>query len=127
MSAIETRQLYNFIQGSDISGVSSYDIWKSLNPNGTEAEFLEYIRSGPKGEQGPEGPQGSSARVYFLMCSDNVMERTIHDALLPSYPWRSRHYQYKLNTHFFCRNQNSPYVPSLFPDTLFSANKSRSV
>lgn len=84
MSAIETRQLFNFIQGSDISGVSSYDIWKSLNPNGTEAEFLEYIRSGPQGEQGPEGPQGSSARVYFLMCSDNVIERSIHDTLLPS-------------------------------------------
>lgn len=39
-----TNELFNFIQGSDITGESSFDIWKSLNPNGTEQEFLSSIR-----------------------------------------------------------------------------------
>lgn len=41
--SISTSELFNFIQGSDITGASSYDIWKSLNPNGTEQEFLEFL------------------------------------------------------------------------------------
>ena len=81
MSA-NTRQLYNFIQGSDINGVSSYDIWKSLNPNGTEAEFLEYIRSGPQGEK---GEPGSSAHLYFLSCSDSVMKKNVDNILFPAF------------------------------------------
>ena len=81
MAAANTRQLYNFIQGSDINGVSSFDIWKSLNPNGTEAEFLEYIRSGPPGEK---GEPGSSAYSYFLSCSDSVMKKDINNVLFPA-------------------------------------------
>lgn len=34
--SISTSGLFNFIQGSDITDTPSYDIWKSLNPNGTE-------------------------------------------------------------------------------------------
>lgn len=41
--SITASELFNFIQGSDITGASSYDIWKSLNPNGTKQEFLEFI------------------------------------------------------------------------------------
>ena len=46
--AVETRQLYNFVQGSDISGESSYDIWKKLY-EGSEADFLDFLKSGPQG------------------------------------------------------------------------------
>ena len=74
-------QLYNFIQGSDITGVSSYDIWKSLNPNGTESEFLEFIRSGPPGQ---DGKDGESAHVYFLEASENIMKRGSDNLLLPA-------------------------------------------
>ena len=42
--AISTSELFNFIQGSNITGESSYDIWKNLNPNGTEEEFLSSLR-----------------------------------------------------------------------------------
>lgn len=42
--ALTTSELFNFVQGSDITGESSYDVWKSLNPNGTEQEFLSSIR-----------------------------------------------------------------------------------
>ena len=73
--AIEPRQLFNFIQGSDISGVSSYDIWKSLNPDGTEVEFLEYLRS---------GPEGHPAYSYFLAVSDTVMKKDANNILLPT-------------------------------------------
>lgn len=34
MSNIEQNELFNFLQGSDISGESAFDIWKSLNPTG---------------------------------------------------------------------------------------------
>lgn len=78
MSTYEPRQLFNFIQGSDISGESSYDIWKALNPEGTETEFLEYIQSGPKGEQ------GESAYSYYLAVSDTVMKRDMNNSLLPA-------------------------------------------
>lgn len=72
-----TGQLFNFIQGSDITGQSSYDIWKSLNPNGTEGEFLEYIQSGPRGEK------GDSAAFYAIAVSDTVIKRSINDSLKP--------------------------------------------
>ena len=78
--SIESRQLFNFIQGSDISGESSFDIWKSLNPNGTEAEFLEYIRSGPKGEK---GDPGETAASYGLAVSASVIKKGLTGDLLP--------------------------------------------
>ena len=74
MSSIESRELYNFIQGCDISGESAYDIWKSFHPNGTEIEFLEYIRSGPQGEE---------SCLYFLTCSDNIMKKDLNGDILP--------------------------------------------
>ena len=78
--AIEPRQLYNFIQGSDISGESAYDIWKNLGNEGSEADFLEFIRSGPKGEK---GDAGESAYSYFLDVSANVMKKSLKNVLLP--------------------------------------------
>ena len=78
--SIEPRQLFNFIQGSDITGVSSYDIWKSFNPEGTEAEFLEYLRSGPKGEPG-EAAQATAS--YRIAVSDTVMKKGANNTLLP--------------------------------------------
>ena len=52
MDDITINQLFNFVRGSDITGESGYDIWKSINPNGTAQQFLEYIKSGPKGDKG---------------------------------------------------------------------------
>lgn len=71
---IEPRQLFNFIQGSDITGESSYDLWKRLGNEGTEADFLEFIRSGPKGENGC---------VYALSASELVIKKSINNVLLP--------------------------------------------
>jgi len=62
----DSRHLYNLLQGSEITGESSYDIWKSIY-GGSESEFLDFLKSGPKGDkgdqgeigpEGPEGPQG---------------------------------------------------------------------
>ena len=73
--AIEARQLFNFIQGSDITGESAYDVWKRLGNEGSEADFLEFIRSGPKGE---------NAHIYALAVSDPVMKKGANNALLPA-------------------------------------------
>lgn len=51
--------LFQFLDGSDISGQSTYDIWRAtINPNGTYEEFLNYMGAGPQGERGPQGPTG---------------------------------------------------------------------
>lgn len=73
--AIESRQLFNFIQGSDITGESSYDVWKRLGNEGTEADFLEFLRSGPKGE---------NAHVYALAASDLVIKKGVDKSLVPA-------------------------------------------
>ena len=73
--AIEARQLFNFIQGSDITGESSYDLWKRLGNEGTEADFLEFIRSGPKGE---------NAHIYALSMSDTVIKKDAKNVLYPT-------------------------------------------
>ena len=49
--AVSKAMLYNFMQGSDISGESSWDIYKSLNPDATKEDFLTYL----KGEKGADG------------------------------------------------------------------------
>lgn len=72
------NQLFNFIQGSDISGESAYDLWKRLGNTGTEADFLEYIRSGPKGEK------GDPAHFYGISVSDNVIKKDANDVLVPA-------------------------------------------
>ena len=43
---VTTNELFNFLQGSDIAGVSSYDMWKQLNPDGTVEEFVNFLRTG---------------------------------------------------------------------------------
>ena len=45
------RLLFNFIQGSEITQESSYDVYKRVT-GGSEEEFLEFIRTGPKGDDG---------------------------------------------------------------------------
>ena len=42
--ALTPNFLMHFIQGSDITGLSVYDIWSEFNPNGTKQEFMEYLR-----------------------------------------------------------------------------------
>lgn len=49
---ISTKQAFNFIQGSDITGESTFDIWSKTTGNTSVSDFLEYIRSGPKGDAG---------------------------------------------------------------------------
>ena len=78
--SFEPRQLFNFIQGSDISGESSYDIWKSLYPESTQEDFLEYLKSGPQGEK---GENGEPASYFALSVSDTVMKRGLNNILLP--------------------------------------------
>lgn len=78
--SISQNQMFNFIQGSDISGESSYDIWKKFN-DGTEADFLEYLRSGPQGIKGEVGQPG---RVYILDTSDIVIKKNSENILVPS-------------------------------------------
>lgn len=73
--AIEARQLFNFIQGSDITGESSYDVWKRLGNEGSEADFLEYLRSGPKGE---------NAHMYALSASNLVIKKGADKSLVPA-------------------------------------------
>jgi hypothetical protein len=47
----ESRQLFNFLQGSDITGESAFDIWKALTGNNDKNAFVEYL----KGENGADG------------------------------------------------------------------------
>jgi len=44
--SVTTNELFNFVQGSNVTGESSYDIWKELHPDGTKEEFLENLRAG---------------------------------------------------------------------------------
>ena len=60
------------------SGESAYDVWKRLGNEGTEADFLEFIRSGPKGEK------GDPAYTYGLAVSENVMKLDASDVLVPA-------------------------------------------
>ena len=43
MKKMNDAIIFNFIQGSDITGKSSFDIWRELNPKGTAQEFLNYL------------------------------------------------------------------------------------
>ena len=54
MSMPNINQLFNFVQGSDITGESSYDIWKKIHKDDDPSEiaFLEFLRGGPKGDPG---------------------------------------------------------------------------
>ena len=57
--AVNDNVLFQFLDGSNISGQSTYDMWRALvNPNGTPEEFLEYRNAGPQGPTGPAGEQG---------------------------------------------------------------------
>lgn len=69
MTDLEQRHLFNFVSGSDITGESTFDIWRRLgNESGTAEEFIEYIKSGP---QGPQGNSGKSAYEEWLTIEGN--------------------------------------------------------
>ena len=67
----KTNELFNFIQGSEITGESSYDIWKRMTGIDSESEFLDFLRSGPQGEQGLPGETGKSVYEEWLTISGN--------------------------------------------------------
>ena len=67
----QPRELFNFVQGSEITGESSYDIWKRMTGKDSESEFLEYLRSGPQGEQGIQGETGLSVFEEWLTIEGN--------------------------------------------------------
>lgn len=69
MATLDSRtqsELFNYVQGSDITGQSAYDIWKGLGYEGSEADFLEFIRTGIKGDT------GKSAYEEWVEQSENV-------------------------------------------------------
>lgn len=51
MSNLTNGQLFNLVSGNEITGESTYDIWKSLdgNENKTQEEFIEYMQLGASG------------------------------------------------------------------------------
>ena len=67
----QPRELFNFVQGSEITGESSYDIWKRMTGKDSESEFLEYLRSGPQGEPGIQGKTGLSVFEEWLTIEGN--------------------------------------------------------
>lgn len=52
MSACTPREAFNYVQGDDITNQSAYKIWLGLGNVGTEEDFLEFVRTGPKGDTG---------------------------------------------------------------------------
>lgn len=65
MSSCTTRLLYEFMHGSRIKPDSCYDIWERLGNTG-EAAFLEFLKSGKKGDT------GLSAYEYWKSQSENT-------------------------------------------------------
>lgn len=51
MSNLTNGQLFNLVSGNEVTGESTYDIWRSLdgNENKTQAEFIEYMQLGASG------------------------------------------------------------------------------
>lgn len=51
MSDLTNGQLFNLVSGNEITGESTYDIWRSLegNENKTQAEFIEFMQLGAAG------------------------------------------------------------------------------
>lgn len=45
MANVTDNQLFNLIAGSEITGESSYDIWKSLGYEGDANDFLEFLKN----------------------------------------------------------------------------------
>lgn len=78
------NQLFNFIQGSDITGESAYDIWRKAGYVGTEEDFLEFLQSGPKGDPGEQGDPAEPIYLYFLQSSTNVVKKGADNVFVPS-------------------------------------------
>ena len=77
------NQLFNFIQGSDITGESAYDIWRRAGYVGTEEDFLEFLQSGPKGDSGEQGAPADPVYLYFLQASTNVVKKGADNVFVP--------------------------------------------
>lgn len=60
---IDARLLFNFISGHEPTGESAYDIYKALGYPGEADDFLEFLRTGIKGEDGTDGKS-----AYQLAC-----------------------------------------------------------
>lgn len=53
--------LFNFVGTTNTSGESAYDIWKSLNPDGTPAQFIEQLGALPEVTDNLEGTSPKKA------------------------------------------------------------------
>ena len=107
MSNISRSESWNFISGSDITGESTYDIWKRLGFEGEYQEFLDFMRTGiagksaydlwleqgntgsvedffaslkgEKGDQGVQGEQGIEGKSAYQTWLDLGNEGTEED------------------------------------------------
>lgn len=70
--ACEPRQLYTFIQGSDITGESAFDVWKRVHGSDSEEEFLAFLQSGPQGDVGERGERGPSGYDEWVALPQNI-------------------------------------------------------
>lgn len=59
---IDARLLFNFISGHEPTGESAYDIYKALGYPGEADDFLEFLRTGIKGEDGKDGANGADGK-----------------------------------------------------------------
>lgn len=57
--------VYNFADGYNASGKSTYDIWKDAGNTGEVSDFLEFIQLGAKGERGLQGLQGPDGKSEY--------------------------------------------------------------
>lgn len=66
---VSPSKLFSFMQGASINKDSNYNIWERLGNTGEE-EFLEFLRSGTKGETGNSAYQdwlnqdGNSGKTF---------------------------------------------------------------
>ena len=67
MENITASEVFNFVQGSNITGESSFDVWKSLNPDGTAVQFIEHLRGDSSYEVwlNQEGNEGKTVEEYI--------------------------------------------------------------
>lgn len=82
--AATMSEVFNFMQGSDITGESSYDIWKAMNPEGTPEEFLEFIRGG-SGESGVSSWNDLTDKPFYeevVSTDTNIWDGNTKDHLI---------------------------------------------
>ena len=72
--SLTANELMHFVQGSDITGASTYDIWKSINPRGTVEEFIAYFKGDSTYEVWVKKPEnvGKSKEDFLNEIFDRV-------------------------------------------------------